>query len=379
MGSEARRRLTPIVFVGGRAESAVEELVVGGQQVAALDTIARLLEVDLFERPIVATGSESFARTLAGWPVAVEVDEGEFHFGRRLRELVEKHRVARPFYVGGGSAPLLSAADLAGVAELALAEEGTLVANNYYSCDFVAFSPGEAIAAIQPPEIDNDLAYLLVRQAGLRNVPLARTVGTQFDVDTPVDLMVLQIHPGAGSHARRFLAKVGLDTARLRTAMRFFTDPTAEVIISGRVGSHVLAHLETDLACRKRVFSEERGMRASGREARGEVRSLLGFYLESVGPWRFFESLGQLGQAAFIDSRVLFNHLGLRPTAADRFHSDLFEAEAISDPLIREFTAAARAAPLPVLLGGHSLVTGGLWTLIDAAWQERDRELAQRG
>ncbi len=137
----------------------------------------------------------------------------------------------------------------------------------------------------------------------------------------------------------------------------------------------MLAHLETDLACRKRVFSEERGMRASGREARGEVRSLLGFYLASVGPWRFFESLGELGQAAFVDSRVLFSHLGLRPTAADRFHSDLLEVEAIVDPLIREFTAAARAAPIPVLLGGHSLVTGGLWTLIDAAWQERDRQL----
>ena len=373
------RKVTPIMFVGGKPESAVEELVVGGQQAAALDTLARALEVDLFDRPIVATASPSFARTLADWPVKVELDEGEFHFGRRLRELVERYRVSHPFYVGGGSAPLLATSDLAAIAEMVLAEEGTLVANNFYSCDFVAFSPGARIAAIEPPAIDNDLAFLLQRQAGLRNVPLARTVGTQFDVDTPIDLMVLQLHPGIGPHSRRYLDGARLDTSRLRAAMRFFTDATAEVIVAGRVGSHVLAHLETDLACRKRVFSEERGMRASGREARGEVRSLLGFYLESVGPWRFFESLGALGQAAFVDSRVLFSHLGLHPTAADRFHSDLLEAEAIADPFIREFTAAARSAPLPVLLGGHSLVTGGLWTLIDAAWQERDRQLAEQG
>ncbi len=372
------QRVTPIVFVGGRAESAVEELVVGGQQAAALDTLARVLEIDLFDRPIVATASRSFARELANWPAVVEVDEGEFHFGRRLRDLIERHRVSHPFYIGGGSAPLLGAADLGAIAELALSGPGTLVANNFYSCDFVAFSPGEAIAAIAPPDIDNDLAYLLQRQAGLRNVPLARTVGTQFDVDTPVDLAVLQLHPDVGPHSRRFLSGANLDTSRLRAAMRFFTDPNAEVVIAGRVGSHVLAHLETDLACRKRVFSEERGMRASGREARGEVRSLLGYYLAAVGPRRFFESLGALGQAAFLDSRVLFNHLGLRPTAADRFHSDLFAAEAIGDPVIREFTEAARSAPLPVLLGGHSLVTGGLWTLIDAAWQERDRLLAEQ-
>ncbi len=120
-------------------------------------------------------------------------------------------------------------------------------------------------------------------------------------------------------------------------------------------------------------------MRASGREARGEVRSLLGFYVDSVGPRRFFESLGKLGQAAFLDSRVVFNHRGLRPSAADRFHSDLLEAEAIADSFVREFTAAAREAPIPVLLGGHSLVSGGLWALIDAAWQERDRLLAEGG
>ena len=54
--------------------------------------------------------------------------------------------------------------------------------------------------------------------------------------------------------------------------------------MAGRVGSHALAKLETELACRKRVFSEERGMRASGREASGEVRSVLGFLASELGP-----------------------------------------------------------------------------------------------
>ena len=370
-------RVTPIIFVGAKAESAVEELVLGGQQAAALDTLARLLASDRFERPIVATASASLAGTLGDWPVTVELDEGEFHFGRRLRDLVRRHQAARPFYIGGGSAPLLATSELESIADTAMADEGTVVANNFFSCDFAAFSPGEALDRIDPPAIDNDLAFLLQRQAGLRNVPLPRTASTQLDVDTPVDLTILQLHPGIGPFCQRFLDSARLDTSRVRATMRLFTDPTAEVIVAGRVGSHVLAHLETDLACRKRIYSEERGMRASGREARGEVRSLLGFFLAAVGPARFFASLGQLGQAAFLDSRVLFSHLGLQPAAADRFHSDLFEAEAIVDPFVREFTTAAREAPIPVLLGGHSLVSGGLWALIDAAWQERDRLLAE--
>jgi len=367
-------KLTPIVFVGGRVESEVEALVSGGQQAAALDTIARVLAVELFDRPIVSTGSAAFARELAGWPVTVVLDSGEFHFGRQLGEIVERFNVRSPFYVGGGSAPLLSSDELRSIAQLALADDSTLVANNFYSCDFVAFSPGAALASIQLPAIDNDLAFLLHRQAGLRNVPLTRTIGTQFDLDTPVDLLVLDVNPDVGPYCRQFLDSAGLDPARVKAAMRFITDPTAEIVVAGRVGSHALAHLETDLACRKRVFSEERGMRASGREARGEVRSLLGYHLAAVGPRAFFDHLASLGQAIFLDSRVLFGHLGLEPNASDRFNSDLFLDERIRDPWLRSFTRAAREASVPVLLGGHSLVSGGLWALIDAAWRERDAE-----
>ena len=380
-------RLTPIIFVGDSAASSVERLVIGAQQAAALDTIDRLARLDAFAPPIVATASTALADALAQRGARVLVDSvdatessasGGFHFGRRLREIVERYDVSHPFYLGGGSAPLLLADDLERVATSLLAGEGRVVANNFFSSDFVAFSPGSAISRIVAPEIDNDLAFRLQREAGLENLPLPRTVGTQFDIDTPLDLAVLDLHPDVGPNARAYLGRADHATellamrSRLRAAMRVFTDPSAEVLVAGRVGSHVLAHLETDLACRKRVFSEERGMRASGREGRGEARSLVGFLLESVGPQGFFERLALLGHACVLDSRVLFAHLGLRPSAADRFHSDLLAVESIDDPFVRDFTAAARAAPVPVLLGGHSLVSGGLWALIDAAWRERD-------
>ena len=379
-------RVTPIIFVGDLGASPVERLVIGAQKAAALDTIERLATLDLFAPPIVATPSPDLAECLASGPARVLLDPPEsehgssFHFGRRLREIVEQFDVSHPLYLGGGSAPLLATGELAQIAETLLASDGRIVANNFFSSDFVGFTPGSAISRIVPPSIDNDLAFRLQRQAGLENVPLARTVGTQFDIDTPLDVAVLSLHPDAGPNARAYLRQVDLTPMidRLRIAMRVFTDPAGEVLVAGRIGSHVLAHLETDLACRKRVFSEERGMRASGREARGEVRSLLGFLLESLGPRRFFQRLSLLGQVCILDSRVILAHLGLAPSAADRFSSDLLLVEEIADPTVREFTLAAREAPVPVLLGGHSLVSGGLRALIDAAWREHD-ELVPNG
>jgi hypothetical protein len=64
-----------------------------------------------------------------------------------------------------------------------------------------------------------------------------------------------------------------------------------------------------------------------------------------------------------LDTRVLFAHLGRTPSMADRFASDQLAPDEIVDPVVRDFTAAAAAAPIPVVLGGHALVSGGLWLL----------------
>ena len=107
----------------------------------------------------------------------------------------------------------------------------------------------------------------------------------------------------------------------------------------------------------------------------GSSRSLLGYHLQAVGLARFFDELPTLGDAAFIDTRVLLAHLGLRPSRADRFLSDLGRPDEIEDRFLRELTEAAATAAIPVLLGGHSLVSGGLMALIEVAWREHDRTL----
>lgn len=117
-------------------------------------------------------------------------------------------------------------------------------------------------------------------------------------------------------------------------------------------------------------------MQAAGRDASGEARSLLAFHLREVGCARFFAELAEMADAVCIDTRPLLAHLGLEASRADRFWSDLGCPDRIKEPLLREFTAAAHDAGVPVLLGGHSLVAGGLMLLNEAAWREEDQRLS---
>jgi hypothetical protein len=94
--------------------------------------------------------------------------------------------------------------------------------------------------------------------------------------------------------------------------------------------------------------------------------------VESVGIERFFSTLSELCDAAIIDTRVLLGHERIHATREDRFLSDFGRYREITDGFLRDFTRAAAEATIPVLLGGHSLMSGGLMLLNEHAWSERD-------
>jgi hypothetical protein len=365
-----RAKPSLIVFSGGMRDTVVERLVGGARDASALDTLERGLASGEFAEMILVTDSEDLAKRL---PPAVEadLDVGPFDFERRLRDVVNRRRIERPFYVGGGSLPLLSTEELAELARRLATAEDALISNNFFSADFVGWTPGAAIDRTSVIPSDNRLPQLL-HEAGLSTWTTDRTIATQFDIDAPADLAALKLYGHAGPHLQAYLDAAELDLQIYRRAMRCFLAPVM-VVVAGRVGSATWQFLERETACRVRVFSEERGMQADGREHSGEVRTILGFYLERAGPNGLMDALSDLGAAVFLDTRVLFAHARAAPSRAERFLSDLGRWQDVDHPFVRDLTRAAGEASIPIILGGHSLVSGGIMALVQAAWDAQDR------
>ena len=369
----SRTAPTLLVFLGGMGGSPVEEMVAAARRAAAFDGIELALSTGAFREAILVSDDPAGVAESLPAGVIVDADAGPFHFGRRLAEVIDRHQPDAVVYLGAGSLPLLAASDFLSLAEGLSNEEGALVTNNHYSSDLVAFSPAGAVAAIRPPDSDNQLARALAEQASLPLHSLPRSLSTVFDIDGPTDLAVLSLVGWGGPRLGRLLGSLALDDSRYRTALPTLIDRRSQIVVAGRVSSQVWQYLERETACRVRLFAEERGMEADGRLAGGEVRSLLGFYLAEVGVQRLFASLAELGDATFLDTRVILAHLGIEASRRDRFLSDLGCPDDIEQPFLRQFTAGALTAPIPVLLGGHSLMAGGLMALNEFTWSEYDR------
>jgi hypothetical protein len=353
--------------------SSIEDLLATALREAALDLVQEALATDAFESAVVASDDLSLSEVLPqGAVLDPDAQGAPFHFGKRLASLVRERDIERPLYVGAGAVPLMRGSDIAAVAHRLCQSENLVVSNNYFSADLVGWTPAAAIDEIVLPASDNFLPRLLHDEAGLESEPLPRSSATQFNIDSPSDLAMLKVTSGAGRRLQAFVDRLDADGAAYRHLMRCIVDPKAELLLAGRVGSQVWQHLERETACRMRVFSEERGMQAAGRHDSGQARSLLAYHLRAVGCRRFFEELAEMSDAAGIDTRPLLVHLGVDASRADRFRSDLGESSDIEDPFLREFTESAREASIPVVLGGHSLVAGGLMLLTEAAWREED-------
>ncbi len=364
------QRPTLLIFLGGMGGTAIEDAVASARRAATFDTI-ETARAGGIQSAIIVTDDGSLDADIEG--VEIALDEGEHHFGRKLTETIRARSLGSIVYVGGGSVPLLKPEDFAWIAETL--GSGRAVTNNRFSSDMVAWNVDvRSPAAIVDLDRDNSLARAL-QESGVELVEMPRTAETIFDVDTPSDLALLSVTRSGGKRVSQTLRGLEIDVERYRRVLPLFLDRSAELVVSGRVGTPSWQYLEKETACRVRVFAEERGMEADGRVTSGDAKSLVGYFLESVGSERFFEILSELGDGALIDTRVLLAHRRNHASRADRFLSDAGRWSEIGDPFLRDFTRSAQRASIPVLLGGHSLVAGGLMALNEFAWQEKEAGL----
>ena len=369
-----------VLLCGGLGGTPIEDLQAEALRECALDTLDEALGTGAYAGALLVADAAA-ARALAPrLPAGVKLDIDQpgrtHHFGRRLAEVVVRYQLKRPVYVGCGM-PLLRGDELAAVASALESQDIAVVSNNFFSADLIGFVPGDVVGDFDLPDNDRILPRFLVQEAGLINQALPRTINNQFDIDTPIELSILAYAGGAGPRLSAWLAAHPIETEAVEKAAWLFTDSQAVVLVAGRIGGDTMEYLRGETASQTRVYSEERGMQAAGRDLSGEARSLLGFHVQAVGVEKFFAELGEMANGAFIDTRPIFAHMALQPSRPDRFLSDALRPEDISDPWVRDFTAAAREAPIPVVLGGQSLVTSGLQLLAEAAWKRHDKVEAE--
>ena len=296
-------------------------------------------------------------------------------FGERLRAMVRAERPAGLVILGSGAIPLATTPDLGAFVAAAGDERPIALANNRYSADVVAIARAEALADLPDLPGDNALPRWLEEVAGYEVNDLRRRWRLAIDIDGPLELVLLGDHGPAGIDLRPLEARMTL----LRAVA---ADRRAELLVSGRTSPATLTWLERAATARVRAFVEERGLRAASRLAHGNGNvegvpgarrrppaSLLGALLDRDGPASLGEHLANLADAAMVDSRVLLAHrLGpdeaAWPAPEDRFASDLLLPDRIADPWLRALTASATEAPIPILLGGHSLVGPGIRLLL---------------
>ncbi len=360
-----------VVMLGAEGNSPVERWVAGARAAAAGDAAA-LARAAGAGRVVLATSETALADEHPDWPVEWDFDQAGvlFRFGDRLAEVMARFPANIYVYLGAGSAPLLPVETLidAIASVRAAGPAQRAVVNNLHSTDWmVANCPTAIMACKVDLGTDNALGWVLKHNAGVEVTALPASAATRLDIDTPADVLLLGLHGVRGAALTAFLQAQPLANTRWLTAGRQLFTPGGRAALIGRVSSAVWAHVESNTQAWLRVFSEERGMTASGRMAAGRVKSVVGAHLLRIGPQAFFEELSEMVDAVFFDTRPVLLHAVTWPTPADRYASDLGAAAEIADPFLRELTAAAVAAPMPVVLGGHGVVAGDLYGLVAAA------------
>lgn len=359
--------LSLVMMVRGRQSDAswlraMDEILLA----AARDTLIRASQS--FDRLIVATSDRDWAASLHDLHVEIDLDRVDqpFHFGQRLSDLVTRLRLERIAYSGPASAPLLSADDWNIIAASLRDASSIVITNNLYSSDWAAITPAHAVVIhAERLHADNALGWVLSHEGGLTAHVWPRSAITSLDIDTPVDALIAAQHPAAGEKLRVAVDASGWPRTHIDAVRDVMRTPEKRLTLIGRVPSYTTSLLEQKTRCWVRVFSEERGMHASGRQARGEVQSLLARYIDAVGVESFFDEVTAMSDAVLIDSRVILAAKNVWPGATDRFASDLLLHDVIHDPFLREFTQAAAECPIPIVLGGHSLVSAGLWAMLE--------------
>jgi hypothetical protein len=324
-------------------------------------------------------------------PLPAAAPEG-FHWGRWFTAaassaLADAAGPVDAIGYAAGSAMSLMSED--GLDALLSPIAGEVVANNRFSADaFVVAGDVEAVLGTLEACTSDNAAPRVLNEAGFGWRDLGETAWARFDVDTTLDLALLRLATRLArprqldGSIRGYLEMArlpgggGLEVPHLARIGEVMRERSAELVVAGRIPGVTQQELEAETACRVRSFVEERGMR-SARGGDATPRSLLAAFLGRTSPAELIAELSRLGDAVVLDTRVLMAAVSGSADAAtwppeeERFAADFGDTGRVDTPWLRELTEAAAASSVPILFGGHALMSDGLRLIVAAAWQGR--------
>ena len=362
------KHIAAIIMHHAFGQSLGEKLVCDAREASISDLVTTLRQAGL-DHIFLVTNDENLEDRLHASNVCLIVStrKSPFHFGETLQELISKYSLDGIVYFGSGSGALLTNQKMKTLVSFAKQNVSAALFNNFYSCDFAAIAQARTLVRASLPAIDNSLGFAL-SGLGFSCFSLPHDISTQFDIDTPTDLSILATTRLGGETLRALLEQQGPIHSTVSSLIDHLTSRASHLYLIGRVNPVTWSHFEQQIACRTSALAEGRGMRAYP-NSKG---TFLGVDSRLDRPHAFFSRLADIADAAIIDTRPLLCGRGGLPSRADRFASDLYHPELIKDQLWATFTRQAMMASIPVVLGGHSLVSGGLYLLGKACWKNHD-------
>ena len=296
-----------------------------------------------------------------------------FHFGETLKKVISSRSLQGCVYIGSGSGVLLRRADYEVLVTWARHPSARMLVNNLYSTDFASFAQAQTLLPLELPQIDNTLGVMLTDQ-GMPCRTLPRNLRTQYDIDTPTDVLLLKA-TGRLIEEEPLPFEEQAVVSSANAVMDTLTDRSGRLWIYGRVNPATWAWFQDRTACQTAGVIEGRGLRSyQGFASDAEIGRVCRSMFEQAGWDAFFTSLAKHASAAILDTRPLLTTNSDMPSTADRFRSDLLRIARIENPTWKSFTQAAQRASLPVLLGGHNLISGGLYAVGRSCWKRRNLE-----
>lgn len=372
--------LQAIIMLGGMGKDPTETLMRKALEAAATDLAHICHQSDKFAKITILT--DSHVKTLDGKTTSLQLSHPNATFGELINQFSqyitgETTNTDGYIYFGAGSGPLLSTKDIRMLTRLVSeAASNSCITNNRYSADFFGVRPTDLLESLHPPPIsDNSVPTRLIEERGTSIIEIPRSAETQFNIDVPSDLATLSLTEKSGPKLKSFIAQ---ETQLLNQAVKaqwnasqHFLKKNSEVFIYGRTSSRIWSYLETETACKIRIISEERGLK--GAPKGHQARSFLGYLIQAYGPQEVFcKLLPQFCSAAFVDLIPIIEHMNISCSRNDRFSADLFQHDAIKNKELREIILAITQSPIPIAVGGHSLVSSSLEILNQLVWDVAD-------